>query len=170
MKHLSRKNNGEKKESEYYEVIKIKLEELIRTKFSNFYLEITANKNFSNKLKAGISERRNIIFNFLKEAAPDITGFIKGEYSSDFIVTEIKKEKIKIDDIYQTKKYAQLFDAKYAFLISTQEIPEEIKRLSTEVYSILLTNCSYAHERITIVYFDDEKENFVEWFEKNPFE
>lgn len=157
-------------ERDYYEPIKTKLEELIKTKFSNHHLEITADKKFTNKLKAEISPHghRDIIFHFLREAAPDITGFIKGEYSSDFIVIEIKNEEIKIDDIYQTRKYAELFNAKYALLISTKEIPEEIKRLSKVVYSFL--SGGYAYERITLVYFDAESGNFIEWFEKNPFE
>jgi len=67
----------ESREEKYYESIKEKLEELIKRKFDEFYLEITANKHFSNKLKAKISRKRDIIFSFLKEAAPDITGYVK---------------------------------------------------------------------------------------------
>jgi hypothetical protein len=167
---LSRKKKKVHGEREHYEPLKTKLKELIGTKFSNFHIEITANKNFSNKLKAEISPHghRDIIFNFLKEAAPDITGYIKGEYFSDFIVIEVKGEKIKIDDVYQTRKYAELFNAKYALLISTKEIPEEIKRLSKVVYPLL--SCGHTYERITLVYFDAERGDFVEWFERNPFE
>ena len=163
--NVNKEKEKVQKERGYYEPIKTKLEELIGTKFSNFYLEITADKKFSNKLKTEISPNRDIIFHFLKEAAPDITGFIKGEYSSDFIVVEIKNEEIKIDHIYQTKKYAELFNAKYALLVSTKEIPEEIKRLSKVVYSLL----SSGGYRTTLVYFDAERGDFVEWFEKNPF-
>jgi hypothetical protein len=168
--NLSKEKEKVRRERDYYETIKANIEELIRTKFSNVHLEITADKKFTNKLKAEISPHghKDMIFHFLKEAAPDITGFIKGEYSSNFIVIEIKNEEIKIDDIYQTKKYAELFNAKYALLISTKEIPEEIKRLSKVVYSLL--SSGYGYERITLVDFDAEKGNFVEWFEKNPFE
>jgi len=85
------------RERDYYKTIKTKLEELIRTKFSNFHLEITADKKFSNKLKPEISPHghRDIIFRFLNEAVPEITGFINGEYPSDFIIIEIKNEEIK---------------------------------------------------------------------------
>lgn len=157
-------------EKEYYETIKTKLEELISTRCSNIHLEITANKKFTNKLKAEVSPHghRDIIFHFLREAAPDITGFLKGQYSPDFIVVEVKNEEIKLDDIYQTKKYAQLFNAKHAFLISTKEIPEEIKRLSQVVHPLL--SSGYGYERLTLVHFDTEKGNFTEWFEKHPFE
>ncbi|MCL0050613.1 hypothetical protein M1N22_02015 [Dehalococcoidia bacterium] len=168
--NLSKEKKRLRRERDYYETIKTKLEELIGTKFSNFHLEITADKKFTNKLKAEISPhgQRDIIFHFLKEAAPDITGFIKGEYFSDFIVVEIKDEEIRIDHIYQTRKYAELFNAKYVLLISTKEIPEEIKRLSKVVDS-LLSGC-YGYEKMTLVYFDAERGDFVEWFEKNPFE
>jgi hypothetical protein len=63
-----------------------------------------ADKKFSNKLKAEIRDYRHIIFYFLKEVAPDITGFIKKDYSSDFIVIEVKAEAVKLDHIYQTRK------------------------------------------------------------------
>lgn len=159
----------EQKERHYYEPIKKKFEELIDKKSTNFHLEITADKKFSNKLKAEINKygHRDIIFSFLKDAAPDITGFITEESSSRVVVVEIKNENIKIDDIYQTKKYAELFEAKYALLISTKEIPEEIKRLSKVVYKLL--SGGYGYEKIILVHYDPEKEDFVEWFEKNPF-
>lgn len=155
-----------KKEKEYYEAIKASLEGLLKSKFSNFYLEITAERNFSNKLKANISQHRDIIFYFLKEAAPDITGFIKEEYSSDFLVVEIKREKIKLDDVYQTRRYAELFDARYALLISTEEIPEEIKRLHRAVYSLLSLP---AYKTLTLCKIDKETMEFIEWFPENPF-
>ena len=157
------------KERDYYEPIKKKLENLLSKKTDQFHLEITADKRFSNKLKAEINKygHRDIIFPFLKDAAPDITGFITEESSSRVVVVEIKNEYIKIDDIYQTKKYAELFAAKYALLVSTKEIPEEIKRLSRGVYQLL--SGGYGYDKIILVQYDPEKNDFVEWFEKNPF-
>ena len=55
------------KEKQLYEVIKEKLEEILKTKFNDFYLEITADTGFSNKLKSEIPRGREIIFNFLKK-------------------------------------------------------------------------------------------------------
>lgn len=120
----------EQKERDYCEPIKRKLEGLIAAKTDKFHLEITADRRFSNPLKAAIDRHRELIFHFLREAAPDITGYIKDGISSAFVVVEVKNDEIKIDDIYQTRKYAELFAAKYALLVSTKEIPEEIKRLS----------------------------------------
>jgi len=159
------------KEKQLYKVIKEKLEEILKAKFYEVYLEITADTGFSNKLKSKIPKGREIIFNFLKKARPDITGFIKENLFSlfsYFIVVEIKSSSIELDDIYQTKKYAQLFGAKYALLISTDEIPEEIKRLDKAIYPYLLCG-GYGYERIVLVHFDINKKEFVEWYEKKPF-
>src|SRR4030042_3009506 len=108
------------KEREYYEIIRAKLNDLVGARFGSCHLEVTADKKFSNTLKGQIGRYREIIFSFLKEAAPDITGFIKKEYATDFIVVEVKKDRIKLDDIYQARKYAELFDARYALLLSRE--------------------------------------------------
>jgi len=156
------------KEKQLYEVIKERLEEILKAKFNDFYLEITADTGFSNKLKSEIPRGREIIFNFLKKARPDITGFVKENSFSYFIVVEIKSSSIELDDIYQTKKYAQLLEAKYVLLISTNEIPEEIKRLDKAIYPYLLEGC-YGYERIVLVHFDINKKEFVEWYKNKPF-
>jgi hypothetical protein len=155
-----------KKEKDYYHDLKIRLEELLKSRFSEFHLEITATKTFSNKLKAEIPEHRNLIFHYLKEAPPDLTGFIKEQYTTDFVVAEFKKGTLRLDDIYQARKYGELFGAKYVMLITTEEIPEELKRLSKVVYSLLSLPGYY---KLTLVRFDEEQEQFVDWFEENPF-
>lgn len=161
-------SKNSKNESDYYPIIKTKIDDILKNNFANWYLEITAKRTFSNKLKSEISPQgRDIIFHFLREAAPDITGFIKNEYSSDFLIAEIKTDEIKLDYIYQTRKYAELFGAKYSLLISLEEIPEEMKRLSRSVYILLTGGTGY--EKLTLVHFDPIKEEFSEWFEKNPF-
>ncbi len=157
-----------KKEEEYYKDIKDKLEELLKTKSTNIYLEITANKKFSDKLKNKIRPERNIIFNFLKSVRPDITGFIKD--SSDFIVIEFKQKRIKLDDIYQTKKYRELFNAKFTFLISLEPIPTEIKRLDKAMNNQLLQGSVHWTFDFVLAQFDRQEKKFVEWYPKNPFE
>jgi hypothetical protein len=95
-----------KKEKDYYPELKSLLEQLLKSSCGEFHLEITAAKTFSNKLKAQIPEHRNLIFHFLREAPPDITGFTKEQYTTDFLVAEFKKETLRLDDIYQVRKYA----------------------------------------------------------------
>lgn len=147
--------------------MKAKLEGILKAKFNNFRLEITAEKTFSNTLKAKVSSHRDIIFFFLKEAAPDITGFIKKDHSPDFIVVEFKAEKIKLDDIYQARKYAELLDARHAILCSTEEVPEEIKRLSKVVLSLLQLP---AYRTLSLARFDEKTDELLDWFPENPFE
>jgi len=157
-----------KKEKEYYPVIKAALNRFLEARTTNFHLEITANRTFSNKIKAEIRQGRDIIFHFLKEASPDITGFIKTEYSSDFIVIEFKRETIKLDDVYQAKKYRDLFSAKFTFLVSLHSIPEEIKRLHKATYTLLSGAGTY--DAFVLVHFDEEHNEFKEWYPENPFE
>lgn len=160
-------NHNNKLERDYYEPVKDWLDKILVEKFANHHLEVTANGVFSNVIQAQIADHRNLIFAFLKDAAPDITGFVKKEDSSsrEFVVVEVKNELIKLDDIYQTRKYAELFDARYALLISTHEIPEKILRLSKVVYNLL----SFPpYKRIALVHFTDNGAN-VTWTTENPF-
>lgn len=154
-------------EKDYYQPIKSYLERLLREQGCEFHLEITAAKKFSNTLKRGVASHRNIVFHFLRDAAPDIAGFIKGKYSVDFVVVEIKDQKLKLDNIYQARKYAELLDAKYAILVSTVEIPEEIKRLQQSVYALLSLPAS---KTLALARFDRETNALVDWFPKNPFD
>lgn len=135
-------------EKELYDPVKRHLEDRFRQKFGfgNCYLEITADGSFSDTLKSFV--RHDIVFSFLgKKASPDLAGFIIREGApplwaptlsrsdiKDFITVEIKREKIAPQDIYQAKMYGDLFQAKYALLISPEPIPEEIRRLNQNLF------------------------------------
>lgn len=154
-------------ESDLYQPVRDCLATLLRARFVHFRLEITARRQFSNTLKAEVGKHRDIVFHFLREAAPDISGFIKSEYSADFVVVEVKEKQIKLDDIYQTRKYAELLDARYALLVSPVEIPEELKRLSKVVYSLLALP---AYKTLTLARFDLPSNTMLDWFPRDPFE
>ncbi len=157
-------------EKDYYEPIRIEFEKLLSAK-GTAHLEITANKFYSNKIKAEIPHERNLIFNFLREAPPDILGFVKSgivgiTLSTDFVVIEVKDEILKLDHIYQVRKYAELFHAERAFLVSTKEIPEELKRLSKVVTSLL----DLPRNKLILAQFDSITNKVVAWYEENPFD
>src|SRR6266852_6382387 len=154
-------------ERSYYESVKNWLEQILKEKYASFHLEVTAYRQFSNALQSQIDSHRELIFAFLKEAAPDITGFVKKDSASlrEFVVVEVKTAPIKLDDIYQTRKYAELFDARYALLISTSEIPEKISRLSRVVYSLLALP---AYKQLTLVRFEANGSRST-WFPDCPF-
>ena len=156
-------------EANFYQPIKDKLEELFVAKGKQPYLEITATKGLSEKLKQKIPQNREIVFVFLKKK-PDLFGFIEGQYSNDLITVEIKERIEKLDDIYQAKLYKEVFDAKYGFLITIEPIPEEIKRLCRNTFNILRSSGDDTYRFLAIGQYDKESSKFADWFEKNPFE
>jgi hypothetical protein len=157
------------KERDYYAPIKSKLEERLREKGVNVYLEQTADTNFSETLKAAIPRGHEIIFNFLRSSRPDMTGYLPDKFGSKyFMIVEIKLDLLKLEDIYQLRRYADLFNAQCAFLISPQPIPEELKRLASVVHPVL--NSGHWRQVFRLVQFDLEKKDFIEWFPTNPFE
>jgi len=129
------------REKTLYEPVKQYLTKLLNNSYSNYHLEITANRTYSEKLKHFITY--NIVFSFLKKAMPDLTGFILKEgidvklaHNKDivsFITVEVKPSKISLPDIYQAKLYGDLFRAKYALLMSPVIIGEEIRRLQNDL-------------------------------------
>ncbi len=157
-------------ESEYYVLIKQKIKELLSKKIDDkdIYLEITSTKGLSEKLKKAIPSEKNIIFTFLTKK-PDITGIIKKPHFLDFIVVEIK-EKIKLEDIYQTKMYKELLGAKYTFLVTLNPFPEEINRLCNNLHDILKSSGDSIYRFFVLTYFDKETKSFIEWVKENPFE
>ena len=157
-------------ERDLYPVVKAWLRPLLETQFASVHLEITADRTFSNTLKRMIAPERDIIFSFLKDAAPDLTGFVTGRKGDpyprmEFLVVEVKNTPIRLDDIYQTRKYAEFFDAHHALLVSTHEVPEEIMRLSKVVYPLLAIP---PYNKITFCRFSNAG-NSVEWIPDDPF-
>lgn len=163
------KTENKKLERDYYVPIKSWLEGLLEEKFASVYLEVTADRTFSNTLKAQIDRHRDLIFSFLREAAPDLTGFVKKDSTSsgEFLVVEVKAQTIRLDDIYQTRKYAELFDARYALLVSPSETPEEIRRLSQVVFPLLALP---AYKQLTLVQVQFGKDGRrIDWFPDDSF-
>jgi hypothetical protein len=153
-------------ERDYYAPVKAHIERLLEDNSADFHVEITAQRAFSSVLKAQVGQHRDIVFHFLREAAPDITGFVRTPYSADFIVVEIKVPQLKLDDIYQTRRYAELFDARYAILVSLEHVPEEFKRLHKVTYSLLALP---AYKTLCLAKWDPPTSALTEWYPSNPF-
>lgn len=123
-------------EKALYEPIREGLKSTFSTAFGYCYLEKTANGRFSETIKKAVPY--DIIFTFLKRGvSPDLVGFIRddvlGNSIKDLITVEIKLGDITLQNIYQAKLYGDIFNAKYALLISPQPINEEIKRLQRDL-------------------------------------
>ncbi len=132
------------------------------------HLEVTADSTFSNKIKEAIPQGREIIFAFLRSSRPDITGFVDTPFVGlQFLVAEVKSNELTLEDVYQVKRYADLFDAGYALLISNHQIPAELKRLSAVVPTLLVA-AKGSLSPIRLGEFSDFEKPFVEWFPKPP--
>lgn len=188
----SMKKVGQKKNEEwFYKPLRKLLEAKFKLEFGNCHLEITHKGKLSEKIKSAIPSNANIIFSFLKgKTRPDLTGFVKVQskirvgnkiYKSkkkwcDFIIVEVKPPKIDLKDIYQAKRYADLFQAKYGFLMTMNPIPEEIKRLAsvTSILSIKQGNLRIAQFNVYPKGIDSDESvcDILKdsWFPDNPFE
>lgn len=172
--------NGRMREEELYEPVKKYLIGMLKRNFTKCHLEITHRGGYSETLKHVVEH--DIIFTFLKEAPPDLVGFVLKEGADErnagysdvrsYITVEVKPSKLKLDDIYQAKKYGDLFCAKYALLISPYPIGEEIRRLQERLgilnrhrgWSVYVGQISTEKEDRSIVMVKDSV-----WFPATPF-
>lgn len=116
-------------EEALYQLIIYALEEHF-SQLGECYLENTSRK-FSEKLKNQLHDYPLFILS-VEKMSPDVTGYVtpKGmdtKKSKRIIVAEIKM-KPTLKDIYQTKRYAEILDASYAFLISPNKLSPERRR------------------------------------------
>ncbi|MGB8781252.1 MAG: hypothetical protein WCD81_11480 [Candidatus Bathyarchaeia archaeon] len=98
--------------------------------------EITANGHFPEELKEVLD---NEILHIIRveKFSPDLMGFIeKTQYQKELITIEVKDEKISIQSISRAKLYADIFNAKYGMLISTQGIGTETERFISNRWAI----------------------------------
>ncbi len=155
-------------EAKYYPIVRDWLQELLRQRLSFCHLEITAKGRFSSEMKKHIPRGREIIFHFLKQAAPDLTGFVTREQGRGFIVVEVKTTTIRLKDVSQVRGYAELFGAQWGLLLSTKEIPEEFGRLH-DVASYVFSTLT-GHGRITLGWLREQDGKWgAQWFPADPF-
>jgi len=139
-------------EEALYQPIKDALNKVFSA-FGECYLEIS---------KTGISEEfKKELDNFaifyirIDRQYPDIAGFLQTENAKEFITVEVKKRVSKMEDIFQAKRYAEVFNATYGFLIC-QSIDEEVKRFLKERPLI----CSRSRgNQIIIAQFEESSKN-----------
>jgi len=144
-----------KKEEPLYKPIRSTLIELFNH-LGDCHLEITADKRFSNNLKRQFS-KDTLYITRVEGFFPDITGFVRMQYATDLVTVEVKAKRIAIKDVFQAKEQAEIFDAKYALLVSPKTIPEEIRRFVKDRSCIL--NYSY-NRRVVIAQFNEATEEF----------
>ena len=152
-----------------YEIIMEALKEKFLKRFHNIRLEVTSDGKFSDTLKGKFDEAS--LYFIAQHKYPDLMGFVLENSSEYFITVEIKDEKPKIDHIYEAKMYAELFKAKYGFLISTEPLPEEIKRLK-RLRDTLFKHEGWAYQQVICGEFGKDAKRLLDhkWFPENLFE
>jgi hypothetical protein len=150
-------------ESDLYLPIKKEIENiLLEDDCKEINLEITANNRFSTSLKNSFGEVLKLLD---KSFSPDLSGYYKKNKLKK-IVIEVKKDKITIQNIYQTIAYQELINADFALLISPEEIPTRIKTFLNHKPTILQNN----KRKVFILKIDKKelklKDNF--WYPFKP--
>lgn len=144
-----------KKEEPLYEPVKKALQKVFSC-LGDYHLEVTAKKRFSNKLKKAFDDVALYMIT-VERFFPDISGFVKTKYSTDIITVEVKAEEPMIKDVFQTKDYAQIFNAKYSILVSPKAISEERRRLILKRRELI---SRYGREPVVIIQFDKDTKEF----------
>lgn len=162
-----------KNEEQLYEPIK----DFLYEKFSQFgkcELEITS-KKITEKVKKWLDDPA-LYFIRVEKKLPDIIGRFKPDgskklpygFHEGLIITEVKNKEPTVKNITQIKSYAEMFDATFAYLISSKAMIEEIQRFLSKRYLLL----SYgAYRKVYIGKFDVVNGVIDEaaWYPDNPF-
>jgi hypothetical protein len=148
-----------------YEPVLIELKRLFESVGVTASLEITATTGARDKVAQAIVPGHDILFAFLNGNRPDILGV---DDKRRWIVAEIKDGGIGLEEVYQAKKYKELFSAPFGFLVSATRIPTRLRRLC-EVRPAILRSSDDYRAFLVLAQFDPDGRNFVDWFPDNPF-
>ncbi len=155
MKSSQKRKIRRESEAQLYEPAKQAIARLFKAK--PCYLEISAtDRQVSENIKRVLTDY-NLFASVVERFIPDITGYILDtDQSKSLIVVEVKPGPPRLKDIFQTKAYAEIFGAKYAFLISPQMVQEEVNRILKMKHELLTHTGGYG--RILIGWLREAEE------------
>ena len=158
-------------EKDLYEPVRQALRQRFAEK-GECHLEVTAT-GISQDIRRLLDDSAVYILE-IENKKPDLLGYVVVKSESGFeskrlIVAEVKKASLTLDDIYQVKMYAEMFDARYAFLISPTGFKEARRRFLRHRWGVLSIGGTY--ERITVMRLleDGSLELDEELCHSNPF-
>ena len=157
------------KEKELYEPVRTALERSFAAIGKKAVSETGATKGLGEPLKALIPPGLEILFRFLNRK-PDIAGYVESNVGNVIFTAEVKRGSLTIQDIYQAKMYKELFGATFGFLIGTEPVAEELKRLLRNIPIILLSVGDHTFHFLALARFDLASGTFTEWFMNYPQE
>ena len=115
------------RERALYEPVRLLLIDKFRSMDGDVYLEDTSEGEFSPKLREALEFMMLHVLR-VEKMKPDLTGYHqKTQTWIDRIVVEIKARKLQIKDIYQTKMYADVMNAVYCILVSSESLTRETR-------------------------------------------
>ena len=151
-------------ERELYEPIRIALVEEFKKRFDSCKIYKTHNK-LDDRVKKELRDEE-LFFIRGEKLFPDLMGFAEKKIKDIddaglgyTIIAEVKNEKIKIRGIYQAKMYSEFFGADFCFLISSEPISEEMKRIIKLKPSI--TSCQAGYKTIILAQFDEKTKEIL---------
>lgn len=130
-------------------------------------LEITADE-FPERIKALLQSNVLYLLNS-KEARPDLFGHIgpdctKAYGRKDFVMTvEVKPGTPTIHDVFQARKYGELYWAPVALLVSTEFPEERLQRFLKERLDLL--GFSGGHASLYLCRYLESNETIEWWFQ-----
>ena len=133
---------------------------LKRARKNDILIEITANGGTPpDRLVLRLGRKETDALS-KRQLAPDLFGVVS-EWESvlgvgplrdkrdRYITAEVKNKSVSIGDFYQAKRYGEVFDAKYAFLVSSRPLPARVGRFLGESPGLTRYRSS-AGERLVI--------------------
>ena len=151
-----------------YSPIKDSLEQRFRNAgFRDIYLEITADGNFSRKLR----DIFTLELRFMgRRFAPDLTGYARKSEQLYRITVEIKNKGLGFRELFQAKGYGELLDTKYAFLIGSHPLFSTVREFLGQRRSLLY----FGHPQTRVLHigrFNVRSNRLVDedWFPASPF-
>ena len=115
------------KERALYESVRLLLIDKFRSMGGEVYLEDTSEGEFSPKLREALEFMMLHVLR-VEKMKPDLTGYHqKTQTWIDRIVVEIKARKLRTKDLYQSKMYADVMNAAYCILVSSESLTREMR-------------------------------------------
>jgi hypothetical protein len=132
------------------------------------HFENTSN-GFSEKARELLDD--DILFILkIQKMYPDLTGYLIEKHAHNtckIIVVEVKDHKPTLNDIYQTKKYAETLNASLALLVSPKKTSVELKRFLIKRKGQITT--FFPKNQVLIGLYDEAKKS-IEFDEELCFE
>ena len=158
-------------EKDLYEPVRQALRQRFAKK-GECHLEVTAT-GISQDIKRLLDDSAVYILE-TENKKPDLLGYVvvrfeSGSESRRLVVAEVKKASLTLDDIYQVKMYAEMFDARHAFLISPAGFKEARRRFLRQRWSVLSIGGTYEHITVMRLLEDGSLELDEELCHSNPF-